>query len=63
MVGNVMNNPSRLAARLVATLAALLVGFFLVSGCTPKPPPEPTETKEERRLKEKEIMHREMRNE
>ena len=40
-----------------------LLGAWIVGGCASEKAPEPTETKEERRLKEKEMMHREMRNE
>ena len=48
--------------RLCTVLPLLLLGLFFVGGCTRKPP-EPTQTKEERRLQEKEMMQREMRNE
>lgn len=43
-------------------VSLFLFGICLAAGCAEKPKPEPTETKEERRLKEKEMMHREMQN-
>ena len=44
-------------------LAALLLAALLPFGGCKAEPPEPTQTKEERRLEEKEMMQREMRNE
>ncbi len=42
---------------------SLLFGLFFVGACTTREQPEPTQTQEERRLREKEILQREMRNE
>jgi hypothetical protein len=48
--------------RLCVVLPLLLLGSCFVGGCARKEAPEPTQTKEERRLQEKEMMHREMQN-
>lgn len=52
-----------LPARLLAALPVFLLGLFLLGGCAKEQAPEPTKTKEERRQQEKQMMHREMRNE
>ena len=48
--------------RLNIAILFCLLGCYLAGGCAPKPTPQPTQSKEERRMQEKEMMQREMRN-